>query len=67
MGGGSFGASRRRSSTSGKSVKDVTLAEAAMLAGLFKGAIEIRPAQQPAGRPRPRRATFSRTSSMPAT
>ncbi|MHB2167822.1 transglycosylase domain-containing protein [Alsobacter sp. R-9] len=43
MGGGSFGASAAAEFYFGKSVKDVTLAEAAMLAGLFKAPSKYAP------------------------
>jgi penicillin-binding protein 1A len=43
MGGGSFGVSAAAEFYFGKSVKDVTLAEAAMLAGLFKAPTKYAP------------------------
>jgi penicillin-binding protein 1A len=43
MGGGSFGVSAAAEFYFGKSVKDVTLAEAAMLAGLFKAPAKFAP------------------------
>ncbi len=43
MGGGSFGATAAAEFYFGKSVKDVTLAEAAMLAGLFKAPTKYAP------------------------
>ncbi len=43
MGGGSFGASAAAEFYFGKSIKDVTLSEAAMLAGLFKAPTKYAP------------------------
>jgi len=43
MGGGTFGIQAAAEFYFGKSVKDVTLAEAAMLAGLFKAPTKYAP------------------------
>ena len=58
MGGGTFGAAAAAQYYFGKSITDVNLAEAAMLAGLFKAPTKYAPQRQPAGgaRPRQRRA-----------
>ena len=62
MGGGTFGIQAAAEFYFGKSVKDVTLAEAAMLAGLFKAPTKYAPARQSSrrARPRQRRAEQSR-------
>jgi penicillin-binding protein 1A len=53
MGGGSFGASAAAEFYFGKSIKDVTLSEAAMLAGLFKAPTKYAPSNNlPAARAR---------------
>ena len=58
LGGGAFGVDAAAQFYFNKSARDVTLSEAAMLAGLFKAPAQVRPAHQPAGgaRPRQRRA-----------
>ena len=48
MGGGNFGVAAAADFYFGKSVKDLTLAESAMLAGLFKAPSRFSP-NQPAG------------------
>ncbi len=53
MGGGAFGATAAAEFYFGKSVKDLTLAESAMLAGLFKAPTKFAPhANLPAARAR---------------
>ena len=53
MGGGAFGVEAAAQLYFGKSVRDVTLAEAAMMAGPVQGADEIQPQRRPAGLARP--------------
>ncbi len=55
MGAGAFGVEAAAQVYFGKSVRDVTLAEAAMLAGPLQGADQVRPAHQPRQRPPARR------------
>ncbi len=52
MGGGTFGVDGAAHFYFNKSARDVNLAEAAMLCRPVQGADQIRPAHQPAGRPR---------------
>ena len=61
MGGGAFGVDAAAQYYFNKSARDVNLAEAAMLAGLFKAPYQVRAAHQPAGgaRTRQRRARQS--------
>ena len=60
LGGGAFGVDAAALYYFGKSVRDVTLAEAAMLAGLFKAPSKFSPlANLPAARARQRRARQS--------
>ena len=54
MGGGTFGVDAAAQYYFGKSARDVNLAEAAMLAGLFKAPTTLCAAHQPAGRARAR-------------
>ena len=66
MGGGAFGVDAAAQYYFNKSARDVNLAEAAMLAGLFKAPTRLRAARQPAGRARPRQRRCSTTWSRPA-
>jgi penicillin-binding protein 1A len=50
----------------GKSVKDLNLAEAAMLAGLFKAPTKYAPAHQPSRRARPRQRRAQQPGRQPA-
>ena len=50
MGGGAFGVEAASQFYFGHSVRELTLAESALLAGLFKAPAQVRPAHQPAGR-----------------
>ncbi len=54
MGGGAFGVQAAAQYYFGKSARDINLAEAAMLAGLFKAPTKYSPERQPARRARPR-------------
>ena len=54
LGGGAFGVDAAAQFYFNKSARDVTLAESAMLAGMFKAPSQVRAAHQPAGRPRAR-------------
>ena len=49
MGGGAFGVEAASQFYFGKSVREINLAEAALLAGLFKAPTQVCPARQPAG------------------
>ncbi len=54
MGGGNFGVAAASEYYFGKKITDVNLAEAAMLAGLFKAPTNYAPARRPRRCPRPR-------------
>ena len=66
LGGGNFGVEAASQFYFGKSVRDINLAEAAILAGLFKAPDEIRAAFEPGRIPRAGPTRCSPTSSKPA-
>ena len=66
LGGGAFGVDAAAQYYFGKSVRDVTLPEAAMMAGMFKAPIKYSPARQPAGGARPRQRRARQSGRTPA-
>ena len=65
LGGGTFGVEAASQFYFGKSVRDINLAEAAVLAGLFKAPTKFAPHSNPAEFGMRARTRFSPTSSRP--